>query len=111
MCYIDTEPCSVWRESYRQARKPYKCACCRAPIAVGERYLYHFDVFEGDACQERLCLSCEADRETFADAHGGRSSSPSSFLHFLDECVSEDEESEQKWRPMLERIHARMEGR
>ena len=106
MCDIDLEPCEVWRETRRRARKAHRCSCCRVEIPAGEMYCDHFSVYEGDGRREKLCLVCHADRERFADAHGGMICMPDHLPDMLADCIAEgDEESEQMWKPMLDRIN------
>jgi hypothetical protein len=107
MCAIDLEPCEVWREEERKARKAHRCDSCGGQIAPGSRYLSHFSVFEGEPTTRAMCLPCLADRKEFGDAHGTLPI-PSFFPQMLSDCIAEgDEESETKWQPMLERVQAR----
>lgn len=60
MCdYDDGEYPSVYRESKPAARKTYRCEECRCRIVPGERHLYAFGVWEGEAMAHRICLDCE----------------------------------------------------
>ncbi len=54
MCSIDLDPCEVWREEERKARKEHRCACCNRVIKPGTKYLSHFSVFEGSPTTEAL---------------------------------------------------------
>ncbi len=100
------EPCTIWDERTHKARKPHVCSCCKRAIAAGETYTAHFSVYEGEAAYERLCAECDKDRDEFGRAHAGYPM-PSDFARSLSECISEgDEESERRWRPMLDRIRA-----
>ncbi len=108
MCFVDLEPCEVWRETERKARKPHRCSCCRGTIPAGDEYLVHFSVFQGDATSEKMCLPCRDDRKAFADAHEGTLCTPSFLREMVAECVSEDEDGDgAKWAAMLARIKAR----
>jgi hypothetical protein len=108
MCFIDLDPCEVWDERERKARKEHKCGACGKTIRVGETYLTHFSVFEGNANSEKMCFPCRDDRKQFADAHDGTLMTPSFLRQMVAECISEgDEESERQWKPLLDRIDSR----
>jgi hypothetical protein len=107
VCFVDLDPCEVWREYHRTARKGHTCSCCRRAILKGETYLVHFSIFERRPTSEKCCGECEADRKAFADAHGGTLCTPSFLLEMLRECVGEEPESEETWRPVIDRIVAR----
>lgn len=56
MCTLDNDdPCSVWREEVRTARKSNTCD---AFIPPGDDYLSHFDVYDGSATSEAMCATC-----------------------------------------------------
>jgi len=57
-CYCDYEPADLYYPSFRRARKPYSCAECAAPIAVGEKYEYVFGVWDGNRDSFRTCANC-----------------------------------------------------
>lgn len=98
MCSIDLDPCSVWRETPRVARKPHLCDGCGQEIRPGDAYLVHFDIFEGEANNERACFVCWWVRQVFADAHG-QSFAPSGLWTQLDECIQGERDNE--WRESL----------
>lgn len=107
MCEIDTgDRCEVWDERHRKARKEHKCSCCYRTIMMGELYLVHFSVYEGNCETQKCCAECEFDRHQFSQAHEGWLPQPHYLPEMLDECISEDPDSEEKWKPMLERILA-----
>lgn len=106
MCVVDLEPCSVWRETPHKARKVHRCDCCETPIVVGEYYLSHFSIFEGDTVYQSMCFACWLAREQFADAHYGLKSNPGFFPEMLRECI-DDSESSSLWRELLEQIRRR----
>jgi hypothetical protein len=110
MCYIDLDPCTVWRESERKARKAHRCSCCCRTIEVGEKYIVHFSIFEGDKLSNKCCYECNGDRMTFATAHEGNLPTPDFFPQMLAECISEGDDDEDdpaaRWQPMLDRIEA-----
>ena len=105
MCDIYLEPCEVWVETHRKARKEHECSCCFRKIVRGETYLIHFDVFEGRANSRKMCQQCEADRKEFADDHDSLLCDPSYFPEMLGNCIGDD--GDDKWRLMLDRIRQR----
>lgn len=114
MCQIgDLDPSEVWCEVLRRARLPHRCSCCGSVITVGEQYLSHFSVFEGDAASEKMCAACKVARDAFCEAHSWNGCTPSYFPTVLAECVDdrtvivEDSDEEIRWRPMLEAIRER----
>lgn len=115
MCDIDSgEYCTVWRESEHTSRKKRKCDCCTVAIEIGQRYLSHFSVFEGDACRLSLCMACTKDRAAFSAAHEDYMPNPAGFREALEECIEDNtydgppESSEtRRWKRMLKRIVAR----
>ena len=110
MCSFDLEPCDVWTETARTARKEHCCSVCGGRIAPGERYTTHFSKSDGGVSSERICGACYTARAEFASAHGEMVPNPSAFEDVLRECIAEDEESEQRWKPMLAAIEGRRHG-
>jgi hypothetical protein len=106
MCVIDLEPCSVWRETPRKAKKSYKCSGCGITIQPGEAYLENFSVFEGEASTEKACFGCWAAKQQFAEAHG-QDFAPSHLIEFLQDCIGENDDEEDVWRPVLAAVLAR----
>jgi hypothetical protein len=108
MCEIDYgESCEVWRETRHTARKRHSCDCCGAAISVGEKYLQHYSVFEGDPTNEKMCGACADIREQFQKEHGAIMGGPGYFEELLADCIDDGPKSERKWTPMLEAIQAR----
>jgi hypothetical protein len=107
MCFVDLEPCEIWNEKHRTARKEHSCSCCDRTIRIGEVYLVHFDVFEGQTTSEKCCAECESDRDIFANEHEGTLCSPGWLQNMIRDCIGEDPESKDVWLPMLERIKNR----
>jgi hypothetical protein len=96
MCQISVDDyCAVWKNSYPVARKQHKCQCCGMAIEKGEKYLKHFNVYDGYPSDERACMVCATLWETFFDAHGG-GLSPNSLEEMLDECIQEGSTS-RRW--------------
>jgi hypothetical protein len=106
MCVIDLEPCAVWRETRRKARKEHRCSCCLRTIRAGEGYLAHFSVYDGDATSEKCCVDCERDRKAFAVAHDGMLCTPGNLAWMLVDCIGDEPETEARWGPLLTRIEA-----
>lgn len=111
MCDVyfdDCEPVSVWREKDTKARKQYWCDCCSRSIAIGEQYVRHFSVADGNGFDEKLCLECKADRKIFAKEHDGAMFCPSAFYEYLVNCVDpHDPESVEMWQPMIDAMRDR----
>lgn len=109
MCDIDLDgQCDVWRETTRTARKQHKCSSCGGVISSGEKYIEHFDIFEGESNTERCCMACDADRQEFCAAHNVMLG-PNSWEHYLSECIYDGghDEDGRKWGPMLKRQEER----
>lgn len=106
MCSLELDPCDVWREEHRKARKQHRCASCGCAILPGTKYLSHFSVFEGDPTTEAICGACEADRKVFADAHG-QFMAPGSFPRMLDDCISEGDPDSAQWELMRKTLNER----
>lgn len=112
MCMVgDLEPCEVWDERERKARKAHTCSCCYGQIRAGEVYVVHFSVFEGQANSEKMCKPCHAARAEFAKAHDGSLCSPSYFGRMLMECIGEngedDDPENKRWVELRDEMDAR----
>ncbi len=110
MCVIELDPCYMWSESERRARKAHRCSCCAGPIHPGERYLVHFSIFEqGDEPKsEKCCAWCRDARGAFSHAHDEMLPLPSYFPTLLRDCIADgDPASESQWKPMLSALEAR----
>ena len=113
MCELhldDSEPCTIWRENRHKARKVHKCDSCYRQIMPGQEYLYHFNVFDGDATTEHICAECANNRQEFADEHGGYLVPATQLSYYLQECISDEPESAERWQPMIDRIKASREA-
>lgn len=96
--------------STRTARKEHGCDGCRRVIKRGEKYHLIKTVSDGTWDVEKACAECDAAIEQFGAAHDGWPF-PSYFREALVDCISDgDEESDKKWRPMLEAMDARKEA-
>lgn len=121
MCEIEFDGhCDVFEERFVKARKEHTCLVCRRTIPKGETYLVNFSVYEGEASHEKCCAECAKDKDEFFKAHGSGSASPSTFEHYLHECISDhpEPEEDEEWEPevlpwiqMRDRIWARMPAR
>lgn len=107
MCAIDLDPCDVWQETPRKARKEHVCTSCDGKIQTGERYLVHFSIFDGSICHGKLCSACEAARAEFTDEHDGMLPQPDYFPQLLSDCVADGDEGSKKWAKMLVALHTR----
>ncbi len=103
MCSLDLEPCTVWRNTPRVARKAHECDCCSAPIAPATPYLDHFNVVDGSANTEKLCSACWFAWMQFGEAHE-QMCTPSGLFQMLRDCVGENDDEEDVWRPVLASI-------
>lgn len=106
MCSIDLDRCEVWSETPRKARKPHGCNGCGIVIVPGQPYLVHFNIYDGDPTREAMCFACWCAREQFADAHG-QSIAPSILIEMLRECIGENDDEEDVWRPVLASVLSR----
>lgn len=91
------------RRSTEHARR---IACCRVSIQVGQEYVNHFSVFDGETTSEALCLPCQADRADFTAAHSELTPAPSAFYQMLLDCIDENVE-DSRWLAMRDRIVVR----
>jgi hypothetical protein len=116
VCYIDLEPCQVWTETQRKARKKHKCDCCGRVIKPGETYTRNFNKFDGVVSYSKGCAECIADRLTFAKAHSGQLFPPDSLKEMLEQCIYDDEDDGDddgaytdplRWHKMLDAIRER----
>lgn len=96
----DLGSCAVWVNTFRTARKRHECDACAATIEPRSPYLEHFHIFEGRPEKEKICAPCTLVWHEFSDAHE-MSPTPGSLLGTLKECVCENDDDEDQWRPML----------
>jgi hypothetical protein len=106
MCQIDLDPCEVWSEVARMARKPHDCDGCDATIAKGEAYLSHFSVFEGNRQAQACCFQCWLAREDFAQVHGA-TPTPGALAEMLSECIAPGDPDSARWKFWLDAMLAR----
>ena len=58
---VDVEgTCDVWQNRWQVARKPHRCDACDETIRVGNRYHYHFQIYERDRDTVKRCARCQA---------------------------------------------------
>jgi len=51
--------CDVYENRVQTARKDHKCSACRETIRKGDKYNYHFQVFEREAATVKRCARCQ----------------------------------------------------
>lgn len=108
MCVIDYEPCEVWRETPRKARKEHRCSACGGRIAAREGYTDYFSVFEGEINRGKACATCQTVVMEFAAAHEGMRPTPDSLVFILEECIADgDKEDKRRWTPVLAEMQTR----
>ncbi len=100
MCSLELDPCTVWRNTPRTARKAHTCDCCNTAIAPGSPYIDHFNVFDGNATTQALCSLCWFVWRQFCDAHD-QEITPGALFEMLRDCVGENDDAEDEWRPLL----------
>ncbi len=106
MCSLDLEPCTVWRNTPRRARKHHVCVCCGVAISRGETYLDHFHVFDGYATSESLCGACWFVWKEFGDAHD-QQPTPGGLYEVLQDCIGENDDDEDQWRRLFAAVKRR----
>lgn len=109
MCYLDLEPCEVFDERERRARKEHKCDCCHGLILKGQKYHSHFSIFENEITSEKICEKCYADREKFAKEHDNMRTTPGYTYEAITECYHESDgwREKVKWKRILKRMDRR----
>lgn len=120
MCSLDLEPCDVWEEEPRIMSRahfkgrPHECDGCGSIIKRGDPYLAHSNLFEGKWSREKMCFACWWSLEVFAEAHGQRFA-PSMLWGQLQDCIGENDDPLDEWRPHLaalkKRFRASAQGR
>ena len=56
----DCEPCGVYRDGWRKARKEHTCSACSSTIRPRDRYFYIYAVNSEGAWHCKRCARCEA---------------------------------------------------
>lgn len=101
MCEVsDLEGCDVWSERVVKARKKHRCSACRAMIEPGSPYGKHFSVYDGSITSEAICADCWFSRQQFEDEHQ-IGIVPSYLIEFLRDCIIDNRDHNDKWRPVL----------
>jgi hypothetical protein len=76
-----------------------------------ERYMRHFDLFDGKVNVEYLCSVCGEAAEKFTESHNGMPQSPAGIRYVLRDCIDNgDEASRERWKPVLNVLEARREA-
>jgi len=60
-CYCEGDPCDVWKETRRKARKQHTCCECRDTIEPGDEYVHISSCFDGSWSNNKLCEFCDHD--------------------------------------------------
>lgn len=60
---LDCEPCSVYAETTRKARKEHSCSACKETIRPGDYYVNVGIVCNGNAETIKRCLRCDKIHE------------------------------------------------
>lgn len=96
MCHIEPDVYStVWRDSpVKAARKRHRCDGCHGFIQIGESYVSHFSICEGDETHEKCCGECQKARDEFKKDHGW-TMTPGSMHQFLTDCI--EQETDFRW--------------
>lgn len=68
MCFIADGIADIYRTKPTIARKNHRCNECGRTVKPGEQYLYHFQVYEGEALTRRVCRGCAYVRQLIHDA-------------------------------------------
>jgi hypothetical protein len=91
MCDLDfDEYATVWDEHLvSKARKEHDCDSCGGAIGIGDSYVAHFSVFDGNPNHEKQCLRCRTISNAFHREHG-TSVNPGSLLDYLVHCLDEE---------------------
>lgn len=103
MCQVydgDLETAKVWNETPRRAAKLHHCVGCGAPIRPGEAYLDHRSYLDS-WWTEAGCFWCWWARKMFHDAHGGLMFMFSTLEQTLRDCIGENDDPLDVWRPVL----------
>jgi len=111
MCKIegsdfDSGPSRITR--IEKSRKQRWCDTCDAELAVGAPYVTVWWVSDGNNHTEVACPACWDANETFAKSHALAWISPGSFLSLLGDCVVDEDDPTDPWRPMLTEIATRL---
>lgn len=90
MCRVEwAEPCDVYRDALRVARREHHCGECSAPILPGSKYEDVTMLYDGIWATAKTCADCVRDRGWLVDQCGG-------YIHgeVLEELVEHWEERE-----------------
>lgn len=111
MCDLDDfdgETCEVWTNTWHRARKPRPCQACKQTISPKEKYLRHFDLYDGAVNVEYLCAVCGQAAEDFQAEHRVMPQSPAGIRYVLRDCIDNgDDASRRRWQPILDTLDAR----
>lgn len=103
------EVCTLYINKWvRAARKEHLCRSCGVTVKAGERYMRHFNLYDGEVTTEKVCFVCGDAIEEFGRLHSFVPGTPGDTPRILEECIENgDEVSRAKWAPILSTIEAR----
>jgi len=58
-CSCDFDPCTIWRDEPRRARKAHRCSDCGGTITAGETYRSLAMLFDGEWSTAKRCADCQ----------------------------------------------------
>ena len=67
-CVCDNDPCDIWDEKERKARKEYRCYECGEKIEKGDTYIHISALHYGEWSHFRVCEFCKHDWGVVTDA-------------------------------------------
>lgn len=84
----DDEPCEVYNQTERKARKEHTCDSCHGQICVGETYRYTSGIYDHDPFSFKQCPPCTIAHDLFNEKHDGIG--VTDLYEGLDFCVRRD---------------------
>ena len=75
MCDNDCDPCQIWEEKWRFARKEHTCTGFREVISPGHRYCVTSTLFDGSWANWKHCLRCHGLFKAIAERSRDQSGS------------------------------------
>ena len=87
------EPCSVWADRWKTARKEHVCHACRIKIEPGHRYHVTFSVHDGNPDTTKRCARCQAIFEHLSE----RLRKDGDGMEYCNETLSCGHEYTERW--------------